>query len=73
MYKLVQGTGERGFALGYGRDESGVHEEVSVPIIDGRPVDNRGIPLESDDRFISLGNTRCESFLDGNLFVALEE
>jgi hypothetical protein len=73
MYKLVQGTRERGFALGYGRDESGVHEEVSVPIIDGRPVDNKGVPLESDNRFISLGDTRCESFLNGNLFVVLEK
>lgn len=71
MYKLVQGNRERGFALGYGFTEEGVHEEVSVPIIDGRPVDDRGVPLESDGTFITLGSTRCESFLDGNLFVAL--
>ena len=73
MYKLVQGTRERSFALGYGRGESGVHEEVSVPLVNGRPVDRNDVPLESDNRFISLGDTRCESFLDGNLFVALEK
>ncbi|HQG32326.1 MAG TPA: hypothetical protein PLA83_10380 [Deltaproteobacteria bacterium] len=73
MYKIVQGTRERGFALGYGRDESGVHAEVSVPIVNGRPVDSNDVPLQSDNRFISLGDTRCESFLDGDLFVALEK
>ncbi len=72
MYKLVQGTQERGFARGYGRTEEGVHEEVSIPLIHGRPVDTKEVPLESDNKFISLGDTRCESFLDGNLFIALE-
>lgn len=72
MYKLVQGTMERGFAQGYGRNESGVHEEVSVPIQDGRPVDNHGVPLESDNAFITLEGTRCESYLGGDLFVVME-
>jgi hypothetical protein len=72
MYKLVQGTRERGFAQGYGRSQEGVHEEVSVPVVNGRPVDNRDVPLESDNKFISLGGTRCESFLNGDLFVAIE-
>jgi hypothetical protein len=71
-YKLVQGTRKRGYAQGYGRNEAGVHEEVSVPVIEGLPVDNRDVPLESDNRLITLGGTRCESFLNGDLFVVIE-
>jgi len=72
MYRLVQGTMKRGFAQGYGLTGAGVHEEVSVPIVEGQPVDTRGVPLESDRTFITLGSTRCESFLGGTLFVAIE-
>jgi hypothetical protein len=72
MYKLIQGTLERGYAQGYGRNEAGVHEEVSVPIAGGRPVDNRDVPLESDNKYISLAGTRCESFLKGDLLVVME-
>ncbi|HPA84929.1 MAG TPA: hypothetical protein PLJ30_08985 [Deltaproteobacteria bacterium] len=72
MYKLIEGTEKEGYARGFGLTESGAHEEVDVPVRDGRPVDRNGIPLEPDNKLITLGDTRCESFLGGTLFVVVE-
>lgn len=57
---------------GFGLTESGAHEEVDVPVIDGRPVDKGGVPLEPDNRLVTLGETRCESFMNGALLVVVE-
>ncbi len=72
MYKLIEGTEKRGYARGFGLTESGAHEEVDVPVIDGRPVDKGGVPLEPDNRMVTLGETRCESFMNGALLVVVE-
>ncbi len=72
MYKLIDGTEKRGYARGFGRTDSGTHEEVDVPVIDGRPVDRDGVPLEPDNRLVTLGETRCESFMGGTLLVVVE-
>lgn len=71
-YKLIEGTEKEGYARGFGLTPSGAHEEVVVPVVNGRPVDANRIPLESDHELITLGSTRCESFLDGTLFVVVE-
>lgn len=72
MYKLIQGTEQKGYAQGYGLTDSGAHEEVVVPIAMGRPVDKDGVPLKPDNRLITLEQTRCESFMDGALLVVVE-
>lgn len=73
MYRIIEGTAVNGYAKAYGITGSGAHEEVIVPIKDGMPVDTTGIPLESDDRLILLGDTKCESFLGGGLLVVVDE
>ena len=72
MYKIIQGSDRSGYARGFGLTSSGAHEEVDVPIMDGRPVDRNGVPLEPDNKLITLGETRCESFMNGTLFVVVE-
>ena len=72
MYKLIHGTEHEGYAQGYGLTDSGAHEEVVVPITKGKPVDRYGVPLKPDNRVITLGHTRCESFMDGTLLVVVE-
>lgn len=72
MYKLIDGTEKHGYARGFGRTDSGAHEEVDVPVIDGRPVDRDGVPMEPDNRLVTLGETRCESFMGGTLLVVVE-